>query len=190
MAYITNTEAKTYIGGIEGSRDDTFLTTLIAEVEAFIEGYCDRDFEASADSTRYFDVGRDTEGYYLWFDQDLASITTVTNGDADSTVVSSSEYTTIPRNETPYYGIKILVSAAKVWEYDEDYEGAISIAGKWGYSTTPPADIVLACKDIVKIIYRSRDSNADTAILAAGMVITPNQIPKTTKQTLDRYKRL
>jgi hypothetical protein len=190
MAYTTNTDVKTYIGGISGSGDDALLTVLITAAEAFIESWTGWDFEASSNSTRNFTVGRDTEGpYTLWFDDGAASINEVLNGDSSNTEVTSSQYVTIPSNDTPYYGIKILRSASKVWEFDQDPEDAIAVSAAWGWSASPPADIVQACKDIVKQIYRSRDANSDVNLVSGGIVITPNQIPKLAMQTLEIYKK-
>lgn len=189
MAYTTNTAAKDYIGGISGSGDDALLTVLITAAESFIDNYTERTFEADSDTTRNFSVGRDTEGRFLWFDEDIASITTVLNGDASNTEVTSAQYVTEPANRTPYYGIKLLWSASKVWEFDQDPEDAIAVTGKWGWSESPPADIVQACKDIVKQIYRSRDANSDVNLVSGGVVISPNQLPKTTMIILEHYKK-
>lgn len=189
MAYITVPVAKDYIGGLDGTGDDALLSVLIDAAEVFIENYTERDFKAATDTTRNFTVGRDTEGRHLWFDEDIASITTVLNGDASTTEVTSAQYVTLPSNRTPYYGIKLLWSASKVWEFDQDPEDAIAVTGKWGWSTTPPADIAQACKDIVKQVYRSRDANTNVDIISGGVVISPNQLPKTTMIILQHYKK-
>lgn len=191
MAYTTYTDVKTYIGGIQGTGDDALLTVLIAAAQKFIDTFCRRTFEASSDTTRYIDaVGDHIRGRTLYLDDvgELAAITTVTNG--DGIVVSSSEYTTIPRNSTPYNALILLSSAGKSWTYTDDWEGAISILGKWAYSTSAPADIVQACKDIVKHMYRSRaDDGQDRTIISEGMVITPSQIPASALETLRAYRR-
>jgi hypothetical protein len=193
MAYITVDVAKQWIGGISSGDDDPILTALITAVELFIENYTRRDFEADADSTRTLDAEADVDGQTLWLDRDLCSITTVTtNADASgggTALTEDTDFVTEPKNDTPYYALKMLASSSESWTYTDDPELGITIAGRWGYSTSPPADIVLACKDIVKTVYRSRDANTDTFITGGGIVITPNQVPKMTMLTLNRYVR-
>ena len=189
MAYTTAAAFKTF-RNITGAGDDALIATLITAVQQMIDNYTGRTFEAAADSTRYFTVGRDTEGYYLWFDQDICSITTVSNGDADSTEVTSSEYTTFPRNETPYFGIKILRSAAKVWQYDEDHEDAISVLGKWAYSTTAPADIIQAAHLWIAHLYDRRLSEDGDLVIVPGTSVSISRgVPQTVRTILDSYRR-
>ena len=191
MAYLTVAEAKAFIGGISASSDDALLSDLIDAAETFIETYTDRAFKVAADSTRTFDANEDTDGRMLWLDDDLCAITTVTtNADGTGTALTEdTDFVTVPKNEAPYYALKMLGSTTNYWTYTDDPELGITIAGKWGWSTTPPNDILNACKDIVKNIYRSRDANAETVVLAAGMVITPNSVPKLTLRILDAYRR-
>lgn len=193
MAYISVSDAKSYIGGLEGTGDDALIGLIIEGAEKFIETYTGRVFEVDADSTRTFDAIEDVFSRTLVLDMDLCSITTVvTDADdgASGTTITSAEYVTIPRNDAPYYAIKLLASSTNEWTYTDDPEAGIEITGKWGYSETPPYDIKAALKDIVKNIYRSRDANADTAILSSGMVITANDIPKLTLRTLQAYRRI
>jgi len=194
VAYCTLAQVRSYVGiGSTEIADDVLIAALIVRAQQAIDTYCDRTFEASADSTRYFDVGADTEGRTLWLDEDLCAITTVTNGDSSSTVITSSQYTTIPRNTTPYHGIRILASSAKVWEYQTDPEGALSVAGKWAYSTTAPADITHACIRLTAFLYRQKDTNvdADRPILTdAGVTIMPASLPNDVRQMLNPYRRL
>ena len=197
MAYITTAEAKDYVGGITSSSDDALITAIIESTEVFVESYTGRDFKADSDSTRTFDANDDVYGGTLYFDEDLAaSPTTVkTNADASAggtTLTENTDFVVVPKNRTPYYALKLLGSSSETWTYTDDSELGITVLGPWGFSTTPPLDIVLAMKDIVKTVYRSRDSNveAGNVILSSGMVITPAQIPKMTLETLSRYRKL
>ena len=189
MAYTDIDDFKLF-RNITGTGVVALIETLVAAVQQMIDNYTGRTFEAAADSTRYFTVGRDTEGSYLWFDEDIASITTVTNGDPDSTEVTSSEYTTFPRNETPYYGIKILRSAAKVWQYDEDHEDAISVLGKWAYSTTAPADIIQAAHLWIAHLYDRRLSEDGDLVIVPGTSVSISRcVPPSVRMILDSYRR-
>lgn len=190
MAYMTVADAKTYIGGISGTGDDALLTDIIAEVQAFIERYCGRAFEITTPTDRYFDAVADTNGPWLYFDHVAASISGVYNGDSAETEVLSTEYVLSPRNFSPYYAIKLLSSSGKVWEYTDDPEGAIKVNAYWGHSTTPPDDILLAAKDIVRRVYRQRDAIQDVDIIAGGIVVTSEVMSKGTKRLLDMYRNL
>jgi hypothetical protein len=196
MAYITVADAKDYIGGLSDPSDDALLSGIIDQAEQFIETYTGRDFKVAADTTRTLDAVNDVTGRTLYLDADLCSITTVTtNADAaggGTALTENTDFITLPRNMTPYYALKMLTSSTNTWTFTDDPELGITIAGRWGYSTTPPADILQACKDLVKTIYRSRDSNteAGNVILASGMVITPAQVPALTLSTLKAYRRI
>lgn len=191
MSYITVEEAKDYIGGISGGGDDVLLEALIDSAVAYIEGETGRVFKVSSDASKTFDAHLDVAGPVLYLgEQDLCAITSITNG--DGVAVASDEYVTEPRRVTPYYAIRILSSADKSWTYSTDPEDAISISGRWGYSTTPPNDIIQACYDLVKALYRSRDANVEggNVIISGGVVIQPADVPNITRRILARYKRL
>ena len=109
MAYCTVADVTQYLG-ISSGEDSALIGRLIDAAQQAIDDYCHRTFEASADSTKYVDVHHDiVDGYTLFIDHvgDLCAITTVTNGDGNE--VTSSQYTTQPRNETPYYALRILL---------------------------------------------------------------------------------
>lgn len=192
MAYATAAQLKTYLG-ITSSGDDSLLSDLIDRAQAIIEQYTRRTFEAAADSTRYFDAAEDVDGATLLLDEDLCAITSIING--DGVAVASGEYVTEPRNETPYYAIRLLSSSNKAWEYtdDGDPENAISITGRWAYSTTPPNDIVHATIRLAAFLYRQKESNADIdrpITTADGGMILPSAIPADVRALLDRYRKL
>lgn len=191
MAYVSATDVEAYIGDVT---DDTRITTMISQAEKIIERFTNRVFEISGDDIKYIDaVGDHIDGSMLYVDHidDLFAIASVTNG--DSVVVASSEYITFPRNATPFYAIKLLSSANKSWTYSTDYEGAIQINGKWGYSETPPDDIKLACILTVKWLWDAKDSPANiqrTMISPSGVTMLPAGFPADVKALLKPYVRL
>ena len=189
--YCTLGSLKRYLGiGTSTTTDDVLLTELIESAQGIIDRATGRTFEAASDSTRYLDAVHDVDGYELIFDADICSITTVTNGDAVE--VSSSEYTTMPRNETPYYGIRILKSANKSWTYSTDNEGAISVAGKWAYSQTAPDDIAQACRRLAAYLYRQKDNanDLDRAVVVGNATVLPTALPSDVKALIAPYVRL
>lgn len=192
MAYATAAELKTYLS-ISGSGDDTLLGELLDRATAMIDRYTNRTFAAAGDTTRYFTVDADTEGRMLWFDTDICSITTVkTNNDAASpTTIASTEYVTMPRNRTPYYGIKLLWSSDNEWTYTDDPEMGIEVTGKWAYSTTAPDDIAQACIRLAAFLYRQKDAQlADVTAIEVGVVVRTPALPADVKMLLEGYRRL
>ena len=101
MAYATAAQVKTYLD-ISGAGDDTLIGDLIDRAQQMIDNeFGGIVFEASTNTERTFDSSRDTEGGMLYLDYPLISINSITNGDSD--VLTTSEYTTEPRNRAPYY---------------------------------------------------------------------------------------
>jgi len=188
MAYTTARSLRAY-KDISSSADDALLTDLIAAAQKMIDMHCRRTFESDTDATRYFDYSAEyIEDNTLWLDEDLCEITTVTNG--DSVVVASGERTTYPRNSTPYFGIRLLSDSGVTWTYSDEWMDAISVVGKWAYSTTAPNDIVQACTRLAAFLYAQRDAALfDVTAIEAGTVLTPVGIPVDVKAILKPYIR-
>ena len=188
MAYTTAAAVKTY-GGISGNGDDTLIGTLITAAQAAIDGFCHRTFEAG-DTTRYYDaIGDHIRGATLFLDDEIASITTVTNG--DGVEVASGEYATEPRNVAPYTAIKLLSNSGKVWTYSAAWENAIEITGAWAYSSSVPSDIAHACIRLAYFYYKQKDAAMfDVVAIEAGVVVKPVGIPADVQSILKTYRRL
>lgn len=189
MAYATIALLKQY-AGIDDGKHDVLLTSLIERAQAAIERYVGFSFEASADTTRTFDSKASVDGRTLWFDTWCCEITTVTNG--DSTVIAATDYATEPRNDAPYYAITLLGSSGYTWASDDDGnpEDAISITGRWAYSTAAPADIEHITLRLALWMYRQRDNSTDLdrPMLAEGVTILPAMLPKDVLDVLDAYR--
>ena len=192
MTYCTVSDVKDYLD-IEGADDDALLNDLIERALKAIDSHTRRTFEdPGADVTRNFTVGEDSQGLDLLFDDDIYSITTVkTDADGTPRTITSGNYITMPRNKTPYYGIKILGSSNEYWDYTDDPEGGIEIAGRWAYSESAPDDIVQACARWAAFLYRQRDAQVwiTTAIPDAGVIQIPAGIPTDVKLLLEPYVR-
>jgi hypothetical protein len=193
----------TYYGSLEtlkhrlsvtGTSDDALLEDALNWARRYIDGYCDRRTYgfASTTATRYF--GREhldpRDRSILWLDEDLVSVTTLTNGDSDATVLASSTYwlwTVDGRNGgPPYYGLKLKSDYA--WEFDTDQ--FVSVLGAWGYSSAPD-DLVLGCAyRLGEFHYRSRAPQKTTTIYD-GSVRTEKLegFPKDVLMALDQRKR-
>lgn len=177
MAYTSTSDVKAYLG-ITGSGDDTLIDAFVAAAQAAVDQYYLRTFEASTNTTRYFDAVRDVQGRRLTLDRDLCSINSITNG--NGVAVTAGQYTTYPRNDTPYYAIDILKSSGINWEYEDDSEGAIAVSGKWAYSLTAPYPVVHLTKWLAAFMYRSKDNVPQTgggAPVAAAIDILAGDVP-------------
>lgn len=187
MAYTTNTALKTYLG-ITGSGDDALLTALIARAQAAIDAWCTRAFEASGNTDRKFDAVRDVVGPILYLRSDLAAVNSVTNG--DGTTVTAAQYVTEPRQQTPFYALRLLASSGVYWTYTTDPENAITISGKWAYSASAPDDIVHATLRLAAYYYRQKDASVFdvTASPELGVITVPQGIPKDVTEILRPYR--
>lgn len=174
MAYCTNTEVKTYLG-ITAATDDTLLTSIIARVQDMVDRIAGMTFEASADSTHKFDALKNVSGAILTFDTPLCAITSVTNG--DTTTIASTKYVTNPRNVTPWTSIELLSSSGLFWTYNLDPQNAITIVGRWAYSTSAPATIHDLCLIASCATYRLRDNPVgDTVSIESQVFQTPKDV--------------
>lgn len=194
MAYPTTAELKAYLGAATAT-DDTLIAAFGTAAQGYIEGRAgaDRRFAVTADTTRYFDAERDVSRDHrtLRLDEDLCAITSITNG--DGTAVTAAMYVTEPRNQTPYRALTMKVTtSASIWLWQTSPENAITIVGKWGYSTTPPEDIKDAYKGLVAYLYRRRSNSGgdlDRAVAADGILLMPGQVPKYIQSVLTAYRR-
>jgi hypothetical protein len=185
MAYTDATALKRYLG-ISASTDDTLLGECITRAQAVIDSITGRTFEASADTTRYFDSCA-IDGRELILDHDLCAITTVTNG--DDVVVSASDYTVRPRNRTPWYALRLKLESEVLWDGTTD---EIAILGKWAYSTTAPNTIVQVAIRLAAWFYKQKDNHADMdrALVVGDMTVLPAKLPSDIAELLKPYRRL
>lgn len=190
MAYCSLAQLKTYVGATDND-DDALLTDCITRAEAVIDRATKRTFEASADSTRTFDAQQDVAGRTLYLDADLCAITSITNG--DGAAITALQVVSEPRNHAPYYALTLKASTGLAWTYETDPEDAISVTGRWAYSTTPPADIEQACVRLAAWLYRQKDSSSDLdrpMVSMDGATLLPAQIPADVQRMLQPYVRV
>ncbi len=183
MPYATLADFKAY-RGTSGTGDDELIAALLARAQAQIETATHRIFEAAA-GTRYYDESH-VCGDELYLDGDLASVTSLTNGNGET--IPAAGFWLLPRNKTPAY--KIRLKSGYDWNFDTD--GEIAVAGMWGYSLTPPADIVQATVRLAAYYYAGKDSQVFdvTAQPSAGIITVPKGLPQDVKVLIDPYRRL
>lgn len=189
MAYTTAADLKAYLG-VASTSDDTLLSTLIGAASAIIDAETCRKFSAETTTRYYTRDSIDVDDLnLLHLDSDLLSVTTLKNGAGET--ITSSYYWLLPRNAgPPYHQIRLKTNSVYAWSFDTD--GEISVAGTWGYSTTPPDDIVQACKRLAGYLYRLKDSQVFdvTAMPEQGVITLPKGIPQDVKIILAKYRKL
>ena len=152
--YCTRQEIASKLG-IEDTEDDAIIDAVINAVSRNIDAYCSgRTFYARTE-TRLFDV---PYGRELVLDDDLLTVTTLTNG--DSTVLTTTDYYLWPRNVSPKHKIILKESSSYVWTFDSsgNTEGAISVVGTWGWASSAPADVAEACRIQTMRIFKRKDA--------------------------------
>ena len=185
-------------GGIDAA-DDGVINNLITTASRYIDHDTRRTFYARgtalAPLTRYFSVPRDGDIRWLWLDDDLQTVVTITNG--DGAVVAAADYYLMPRNSTPKYAVVIKHYSNEWWKISDtgEYEYVIEVSGIWGYCATDahPADIKTACIQIASSVYKRRfgeNMSSVATVTAAGVVITPQDLTTETARTLAHYRRL
>jgi hypothetical protein len=189
--YCTLPEIKNFLRIVStDATDDTVLEQLVEGASRLIDIETRRTFYARSE-THYYNAP-DTR--QLWIDDDdLLAITTLTNG--DGTTITNTDYNLIPANSTPKYAIAIKESATIYWQYSSagNSEMVISVAGTWGFSSTTPTDIKVACMRIAERAYHNRfgeNAAESTTITASGVVLTPADIPASAARLLASYRRL
>lgn len=191
MAYSTLADVKAFIGISDDATEEenTLLTTLIGVAQETIDAYCRRTFEAAADSARAFDCLTPTViGRHLYLDADLCSITTITNGDGET--IATDEYRTIP-TEAPWFALELLPGSGKSWTYDDNPQQAIVITGRWAYSTSAPAVVVHATKELVGWLYRSYDRQSELSGSAPSIGGQDGtELPPVVTMLLESYRRV
>jgi len=189
VPHITTTEFKLY-KNIQGGSDDTLIGTFIAQAQQMVETHTGRVFEAIANTTRYFDAELNIDGNLLYFDRDLYSINSITNG--DGVVIAAGEYVTEPRNGPPFYAIRLKGSSTVAWTFTNDAENAIAISGKWAYSETVPEDVKWATLRLASYLYEQRKNAGDLdrpVVISNNVTMLPARLPKDVADTLIHYVR-
>lgn len=131
MSYCTLAELKRYLNiSSATSAEDDLLQQMLDEATAAIDTFCGRKFAAYADTTRNYDPTRDAALSYLYLDADLSYLSSVTDG---ASVDITASVVTQPRNNGPFYALKIKSDSSYYWTYDSAYENAITVTGRWAY---------------------------------------------------------
>lgn len=160
MAYCTLADIKSYLS-ISETTDDALIEQAILAAKNAIDNSCRGiAFDVTVDSTRYFSSDSNLicgRALHLGREMLAAPATTVTVGGTD--VTSAVKVYGMP----PYWQLVLSGTSGYSW-YDHgtlDPEDAISITGKWGYSSTPPAAVKQAAIIWAAHFYQIKDAAPD-----------------------------
>lgn len=158
--YITKDQVKKYHGINWSAGLDTFIDTLIAAAQSYIENYTERKFEAPDPDTavtRYFN-GNDGTSLPIGDLRELTSL--VVDG---VTLTNETDFYLYPLNaeedSKPYTRIELIqpetrLNASPRLDLSSPYvferaQRNVAVTGKWGYSATAPADVQVAAMKLV-----------------------------------------
>jgi hypothetical protein len=188
MSYCTVVDVTQHLG-IASTGDDALIESYIEAAQSAIDAKCHRTFEAASDTVRHVDAAGDhLRGLTLYINHigELCQITTLKNG--DGTTIASTDYVTTPRHGGPFYAFRLKSKSGLLWRWDEDWEDAIEITGRWAYSITPPASIKQACIMLAGFYYRQKDVPfQDVTAVEQGVVIRPVGMPAAVMPLLAGY---
>lgn len=175
---------------------DTLIDEALSWATAEIDSYTHRHFLPTTE-TRYF--RRESVDYddvimpstrvvgarTLYVEEDLLSVTTLTNGDLS--VIPPEGYWLSPRNESPYYAIEL--TSVYAWTWDTDT--FVTVLGTWGYAATPPPVVVGTCLRLAEWYYKSNKMAESVNPFSGSVTSKPGPgYPPDILTTLDRLVKL
>ena len=185
--YTTLAEFKAWktVGSTDAA-DDAVIEDCIEAASRYFDNETGRTFYARS-LTRYYDM---PQGRILELDDDLLTITTLTNG--DGVEIAATEYNLWPRNYAPYSEIRLKSSSSTRWTRDSDgnIEAVIGVEGAWGYVAEAPHDIRQACLMIAVNMNNRRTGAAvsnQVKVTSFGVVVTPQDIPSMAARVIRKY---
>ncbi len=188
--YAGTTELREYLSpdGSLGTEQDGLLQQCLDRAESGINNYTRRSF-ATVQATKYYSrhVARIANNA-LYLMEDLFALGTLVTGDGRNVPVGTAGSVWLePVNAGPPYRIIRLYSSF-VWTFNTDAQ--ISITGAWGYSDTPPDDIVQATIRYAAYLYRQKDTGPSdvSGFPDGGEVSYPKGMPDDVRWILSPYR--
>ena len=204
--YITSTGFSATYKGSTGAHDTGLIEELIEAASRYIDSQTYRFFYTSTGTTG----GNGVTAYYtpefpdILFPDDMFAIYSLkTDEDGDGTFectgntgVNTGDFWLMPFNTAT------LGNTGYAYQWIELNPGgnltfpiaprSVEIVGSFGWNAVPP-DIKLACYEIVNASYGRRSGQNMTAVAevtAAGIVLTPEDIPRSARNIINSYRKL
>lgn len=187
MADLTTTAAVKSSLQITTTDDDDLIALYVSQASQMIETQALRQFSATPGTLTLNACAPHLYGNRLFFDTDVLSVASV--ADSNGTL-SASQYTLLPLNESPKYGLHLKGTAELT--YSDDPIGAITVVGTLGYCTAAnrPADITLAATKMAAWLYQTRDNNGEIVRFADGSTVIPAEAPSLVMRIMTKYTRM
>jgi hypothetical protein len=186
--YATPAQLKTYLA-VTSTADDALLTDLLVRATAVIDQMTRKTFRAPAATSRTF--GRELmlwDGLlkrdYLLLPSGVYIAQLVGAADGDGGAIPLTEIDTHPP-DAPH---TVLARRDRRWCSASQQT---TITARWGYSITPPDDIVHAAIRLAAWMYRQRGTANDPdrpTVADGGLVLLPSALPDDVKSILERYR--
>jgi hypothetical protein len=194
--------------------DDDSINFLIKSASRYIDHNTSRRFWfPDTAETHYFNVPgweawiNSGHNYYsgygnptqinepnLMLDDDLYSLTSVTNGDG-TVLTENTDFVQVPFNASPRY--KLVMIGTNYWKAQGNTNPVrcISVVGHWGFCplTQVPDDIKEACHLIALSGYNRRLGENQTnkvTITAAGATISADDVPELAADIIRCHQRI
>lgn len=183
MAYTTVAKCRAVLK-ITSTADDDLIGDAIVEAQDAIDQWCGRTFEASADTTRYFDSSAIRRNI-LTIDELAACTSVIVAGQT----LDPASYRLEERNKIPYTSIRMLNGGS--WNVGLDDE--VAITGRWAYSVTAPATITRAATRLACYYYKMGTEAPMMDVVAnpeMGTVTIAKGIPNDVRMLLQNLRRV
>jgi hypothetical protein len=190
---LTLAEFKAYVDdqGNTDTTDDGVMEDIIEAASRYIDRQTNQFFYDDEDATRYYTP----EANDFLITDPIQSITTLkTDSDGDRTYEDtwqSTDYDLMPFNPENSSYTWIETTPDGDYSFPKIKKG-VEITGDFGYASTPD-DIKLACMEIAKAAYSRRygqNMTGNAEVTAAGVVITPQDIPAFARSIIRGYRRI
>ena len=149
MAYLQESDLENLILEDIDPSFSTWITSVIAMVQSYIDQYCETTFENAAAATKYFD-GSGSNEIYVGDIQSVSEILIFDTTGAQIQSLSNSDYSLYPYNESVKSIIKL--SPGGSYRPFPGWAHAVKVTGVWGYATVPGAIKLAAIKLAAQII--------------------------------------
>jgi len=186
--YATLAQLREYLG-VTSAADDALLTDLIVRATAIIERMTRKTFAAPAASSRTFGRelmrwGGELRRDYLLLPSGVYVAQLVSATDGDGAPIPLAEIDAHPV-DAPH---TVLARRGRRWCGASQQA---TIVARWGYSVTPPEDIVHATIRLAAWMYRQRGTANDPdrpTVADHGMVLLPSALPDDVRAIVERYR--
>lgn len=183
-AYCTIAQVKTSIN-IAGTQEDTLLTRIVSGASDWVDRHCgwgDSGFQPS-ESTRYYDLHSLNRNGDLFLGFPLLTLTSLSSG--AGVAISTADAQLHPLNAVRYYRIHLKTSD---WALSSE-EDRVAVAGKFGYSLTPPSAVVEATIMLSAwLLKRYQAALQDSSISPElGTILYGSSMPKQVVEILRQF---